>query len=56
MAGFWICLVYVSQGFNKASGSKYAMAQNMARLWICEGYTGCWICLNKPDYALLTSR
>ena len=31
-------------------------AQNMVRLWICEGYTGCWICLNKPDmpeYALI---
>ena len=22
----------------------------MARLWICEGYTGCWICLNMIEY------
>ena len=28
----------------------------MARLSICEGYTGCWICLNKPDYALIISH
>ena len=26
----------------------------MARLWICEGYRGCWICLKKPDYALMS--
>ena len=34
-------------------------AQNMASLWICEGYnknTECWICPNKPDYALAMSQ
>ena len=31
-------------------------AQNMARMWICERYTGCWICLNKPEYALIMSQ
>ena len=55
MAEFWICLV-VSQGFKWASGSKYARAQNMVRLWIFEGYTGCWICLNRPEYALIMSQ
>ena len=30
-----------------------ARAQNMVRLWICEGYTGCWICLNMPENALI---
>ena len=29
------------------------MAQNIAKLLICNGYTGCWICLNKPEYALI---
>ena len=53
MAGFWICLVNVSEGFKQASGSKYARAQNMASLWISEGYKGCWICLNEPAYALI---
>ena len=52
MTGFWICLVSFT-GFWYASGSKYARAQNMARLWICEGYTGWWIYLNKPEYALI---
>ena len=28
-AQFWICLVKVSQGFEYASGSKYATAQNI---------------------------
>ena len=56
MAGFWICLVNISQGFKQASGSKYAMTQNMSRLWIREGYKGCWICLNKPEYALIISK
>ena len=28
----------------------------MARLWICEGYTGCWICLNKPKYTLYVNN
>ena len=32
---------------NVSQGSKYAKAQNMARLWICEGYTECWICQSK---------
>ena len=48
--GIWICLVKVWQSFKCASSSKYARVQNMARLWICEGYTGSWICLNKPEY------
>ena len=26
----------------------------MARLRKCEGYTGCWKCLNKADYALMS--
>ena len=26
--------------------SKYAKGRVMARLWICEDYAGCWICLN----------
>ena len=56
MARLWICLVNFSQGFKKASGSKYTRAQNMARLWICEGYVGCWICLNEPEYALIMSQ
>ena len=25
----------------------------MARLWICKGYTGWWICLNKPEFYLI---
>ena len=50
---FWIWLFNVSQGFQQASSSKYARAQNMTRLGICEGYTGCWICLNKPEYTLM---
>ena len=28
----------------------------MTRLWICEGYTEYWICLNKPDYALMSQN
>ena len=43
--GFWI-----------GSGSKYAWNQNMAKLWMCKGYTGCWICLNESGYALMTSQ
>ena len=38
----------VLQGFEYSSGSKYARAEIMASLWICEGYTGCWISLNMP--------
>ena len=51
MAGFRICLVKVSQGCEYAFDSKYAMAQNMAMLRICGGYTGAeypWISLNFP--------
>ena len=52
MAGFWICLIKVSQGFEYASGSNYATAQNMERLWICEGYTRFFnntsICVSMP--------
>ena len=40
----------------RASGSKYDSAQNMAKLLICEDYTGCWIYLNKPEYALIMSQ
>ena len=47
MAGFWTCLVNVSLGFK--------LAQNMGRLWKCEGYTGCWIyCLSMLEYASIT--
>ena len=52
MTGFWLCLVSFTE-FWYASGSKYARARNIARLWICEGYTGWWIYLNKPEYALI---
>ena len=31
-------------------------ARNMASLWICEGYTRCWICQNKSEYALIMSQ
>ena len=41
MKGFWIF-----------QDSEYASF--MTRLWICEGYTGCRICLNKPEYALIS--
>ena len=27
----------------------------MAKLWIWKGYTGCWICLNKPEHVLIMS-
>ena len=48
--------------WTKPFGSKYVRAQNMIvnmfvkRLWIFEGYTGCWICLNKPEYALIITQ
>ena len=52
MAGFCICLVKVSQGFEYVSSPKYARTGNMARVaHICRGCTGCWICLNKLVYA-----
>ena len=35
--GFWICLI-----FKTGQGSEYG-----------KGHTGCWICLNKSEYALL---
>ena len=41
MKGFWIFQY-----------SEYASF--MRRLWICEGYTGCQICLNKAEYALIS--
>ena len=50
MTGFWICL---AKDMQHASGSKYARAQNIVRLWIFKGYTGCWICLTKLEYALI---
>ena len=28
----------------------------MAKFWICEGFAGCWICLNKPKYTLIMSQ
>ena len=46
LTGFWIYL----------SGSKYGRARNMARLWICKGYTGCWICLNNLAYSLIITQ
>ena len=39
-----------------SSASKYARAPNMTRLWFCEGYSGLWICLDKPEYALVMSQ
>ena len=45
----------VPWGFKWTSGSKYARAHNMARLLIYKCYTGCWICLNKPEYASIMS-
>ena len=33
--------------------NKLPVLTTMARLWICEGYTGCWICLNKPVFTLI---
>ena len=42
------------QGSEYAWSTKYARAQNMARLWKCKGCTGCWICLNKLEYASMS--
>ena len=53
MTGFWIWLVNVSQSFKSTSGLQYARAQNMARLWIWECNTGCWIGLNNSKNALI---
>ena len=53
--GFWISRV-THQSFIEFwtwFGSKYARAQNMASLWICKSYTGLWICLEIPEYALM---
>ena len=36
--------------------SKYDSVLSMARLWICKGYSGCWICLNKPEYTLMSQH
>ena len=48
------------QGFEYAWstfwGFDYARDQNIGRLRICEGYRGCWICINKPEYALIMSH
>ena len=52
MAGFWIGLIKVSQGFEYAYSFKHARARNLARLWICKGYKWCWMCLNNLKYAL----
>ena len=43
-------------GFKSTSGSKYERDQKKTQLWICEGYTGCWICLNKPEYVFIISQ
>ena len=51
-----VCKLFTRFWISKqASGSEYVRAHNMPRLWIliCEGYTGCWICLNKSEYALM---
>ena len=37
-------------GIQYASSSKYAGVRNMTRLWICQCYTGWWICMNKPEF------
>ena len=43
---FWIC-----------HGSESTRVLNILRLWICQGYTGFWLCLtlseclNMPEYA-----
>ena len=37
--GFRVCQDFVHKSV--AQGPKYARAQNMARLRICKGYTGC---------------
>ena len=49
VVGFWICLGEIWQGFECASSSKHARAQIMASLWICKGYTWCWIWLNNTS-------
>ena len=36
-------------------GSKYATARNMARLWLCEDYTGRFKS-EKPEYPLIMSQ
>ena len=46
-----IMLGQSSQKFEFVPSSKYATIQNMERLQICQGYTGCWICLNNAEYA-----
>ena len=56
MVGFWICVVKVSQDFENGSGSKHARIRNMASLWICESYTGFWICLDKCKYSLVVPQ
>ena len=56
MAGFWICLLNVSQNFEYACDSKYARLRNMEKLWICKGHTVCWICLKKPGYSLIVPQ
>ena len=53
MAGLWIYLFKVSWSFEHNSCSKSARAQNMARLWLCEGYSGLWTCLDKTEYTLI---
>ena len=40
------------QSFEYDYCCKYASALNVAGFWGCEGYKGCWICLNKLKYAL----
>ena len=58
--GLWIYLsfefwIYPSSEY--ASGFEYVRILNLSELWICQGYSGCRICLNNswlylnmPDY------
>ena len=48
MPRFWIY-----HGSKYASGSEYPKVSNIPGFEICQGYTGLWICLNMPDYAIV---
>ena len=59
MPGFMFLplIAHDSQEFSHyTSSSKYARAENMAKLWISMGCTGFWICLNKPEYSLIVPQ
>ena len=63
MAGFWICLIKVSQGFEYASGSRsaricYGILQSFQYVRVTQGVKYAlimpqyaWICLNNAEYA-----